>query len=247
KEKLRAFAQSADDDHKHMSFYMVGIKGVTGANIVSAIMAALGDLPDIFRANATVMMRSVDWYSYIQTMANGAESLFGKKPEDVIGVPVKFNDRAVIPVVGDFRFAKQNYEPEAVLDSDKDIDTGMYKFVLTAWGDHQIRLKSAFRLAIVGVAVIGGVAKSATSAHLAGEKITATGVFNTDAASKPTSGVTYLWQVLSNGVWTDLTNAYTGYNTAELTTVNSQDEDASFRCKITYDGKSAFTNAVKMA
>ena len=44
KEKLRAFAKSADADHQHMSFYMVGIKGVTGATIVAAIMAALGDL-----------------------------------------------------------------------------------------------------------------------------------------------------------------------------------------------------------
>ena len=52
KEKLRAFAKSADDAHKHMSFYMNGIKGITGTTIVDAIMAALGDLPDIFRANA---------------------------------------------------------------------------------------------------------------------------------------------------------------------------------------------------
>ena len=30
------------------------------------------------------------------------------KPQDVIGVPVIFNDRATIPVIGDFRYAKQN-------------------------------------------------------------------------------------------------------------------------------------------
>lgn len=247
KEKVRAFAQSADDDHKHMSFYMIGIKGVTGTNIVSAIMAALGDLPDLFRANAKVMMRAADWYTYIQTMANGAESLFGKKPEDVIGAPVEFNDRAVIPLVGDFRFAKQNYDPDAILDSDKDIDTGMFKFVLTAWGDHQIKLKSAFRLAIVAVAIIGGVAKSDTSANLAGEKLTATPTFNTDDSNKPTSGVTYLWQSLTAGTWTDLTSAYTGYNTNQLTTVDNQDEDVKFRCKISYNSVSVYTNAVKMA
>lgn len=247
KEKLRAFARSADDDHKHMSFYMVGIKGITGANIVSAIIAAIGDLPDIFRANAKVVMRAVDWFSYVQTMVNGADTLYGKKPEDVIGVPVIFNDRAVIPIVGDFKYAKQNYDPGAILDSDKDIDAGMFKFVLTAWGDHQIKLKSAFRLATTSVALIGGVAKSESDKHLAGEKLKASPVFNTDDGSKPTSGVTYLWQHLSNNVWTDCTNSYTGYNTDELTTTDNQDEGVTFRCKITYNSVSAFTNAIKMA
>lgn len=247
KEKLRAFAKSADDDHKHMSFYMVGIKGVTGASVVKAIMACLGDLPDMFRAKASVLMRSADWFAYVETMSNGAMSLYGTKPQDVIGVPVKFNDQAVIPIVGDFSYAKQNYDPQATLDSDKDIDTGTYKFVLTTWGDHQIKLKSAFRLAIVAIAIIGGIAKAATASHLAGEVLTATPTFNTDDASKPTSGITYLWQVLSNGTWTNLTSAYTGYNTASLTTVNSQDEDAEFRCAITYSAVTVYTNSITMA
>ncbi len=246
KEKLRAFAKSADEDHKHMSFYMVGIKGVTGTSVVAAIMAALGDLDDLFRANAKVVMRAADWYTYVQTLSNTAGELFTAKPEEVIGVPVKFNDKAVIPIVGDFRFAKQNYEPAAVLDSDKDVDTGMYKYVLTAWGDHQIKLKSAFRLAIVGVAVIGGIAKAA-SVGAAGETITATPTFNTDDTNKPGSGITYLWQYNNAGVWTNLTNTYTGYNTATLTTVDSQDEDVEFRCAITYDSKTAYTNSVKMS
>lgn len=247
KEKLRAFAKSADADHQHMSFYMVGIKGVTGANVVAAIMAALGDLDDLFRANAKVIMRAQDWYTYIQTLANGAGELFMAKPQEVIGVPVIFNDRATIPVIGDFRYAKQNYDPDAVLDADKDIDTGAFKYVLTAWGDHQIKLKSAFRLAIVAVAIIGGIAKPATASALAGEVLTAVGVFNTDTANIPSSGVTYLWQSLQAGTWTDLTSAYTGYNTASLTTVNSQDEGVQFRCKITYSAVSAYTNALTMA
>ncbi len=247
KEKLRAFAKSADDAHKHMSFYMVGIKGVTGATVVAAIMAALGDLPDAFRANAKVVMRSADWYTYVQTLSNTAGELFTAKPQDVLGVPVEFNDRATIPVIGDFRFAKQNYEPAAVLDSDKDVETGMYKYVLTTWGDHQIKLKSAFRLAIVAVAIVGGVATSATSAALAGEDLTAVGTFNTDDASKPTSGITYLWQYDNAGTWTDTTVAYTGYNTNTLTTVDEQDEDVKFRCKITYGGVSVYTNAITMS
>ncbi len=247
KEKLRAFAKSADDAHKHMSFYMIGIKGVTGATVVAAIMAALGDLDDMFRANAKVMMRAADWYTYVQTLSNTAGELFTAKPEEVLGVPVIFNDKATIPIVGDFRYSKQNYEPAAVLDSDKDVDTGMYKYVLTAWGDHRIKLKSAFRLAVVAVAIIGGVATSETSAALAGEDLSAAGTFNTDDANKPTSGITYLWQYDNAGTWTDTTDAYTGYNTNTLTTVDEQDEDVKFRCKITYGGVSVYTNAITMS
>ena len=236
KEKLRAFAKSADETHKHMSFYMNGIKGITGDNIVSAIMAALGDLPDAFRANAKVVMRSADWYSYLQTLNGSNNELFTAKPEEVLGVPVIFNDKADIPIVGDFSYAKQNYEPVATLKSDEDIDKGAYMYVLTAWGDHQIKLKSAFRLAITALAVIGGVATKSTDA------ITAVGTFNGEA---PTSGITYLWQKLVSGTWTDLTSAYTGYNKATLT-VDDDGVDAglSFRCKIMYGSGVAFTNVI---
>jgi HK97 family phage major capsid protein len=236
KEKLRAFAKSADDTHRHMSFYMNGIKGVTGTSIVAAIMAALGDLPDAFRANAKVVMRSADWYSYLQTLNGQNNELFTAKPEEVLGVPVIFNDKADIPIVGDFSYAKQNYEPVATLKSDEDIEKGVYTYVLTAWGDHQIKLKSAFRLATTALAVIGGVATKLPDA------ITAVGIFNGEA---PTSGITYLWQKLVTTTWTDLTADYTGYNTATLT-VDDDGADAgmSFRCKIMYDSGHAFTNVV---
>ena len=75
--------------------------------------------------------------------------LWGKKPEDVLGIPVEFNDRAVIPVVGNFAYSRQNYENGVIYDTDKDVNKGEYYFVLTAWGDHVIRLRSAFRLAKV--------------------------------------------------------------------------------------------------
>jgi len=236
KEKLRAFAKSADDTHKHMSFYMNGIKGITGNNIVSAIMAALGDLPDAFRANAKVVMRSADWYSYLQTLNGSNNELFTAKPEEVLGVPVIFNDKADIPIVGDFSYAKQNYEPVATLKSDEDIDKGVYMYVLTAWGDHQIKLKSAFRLATTALAVIGGVATKSPDA------ITAVGIFNDET---PTSGITYLWQKLVTTTWTDLTDAYAGYNGATLT-VDDDGADAgmSFRCKIMYGSGHAFTNVI---
>lgn len=238
KEKLRAFAKSADDAHKHMSFYMNGIKGVTGTTIVEAIMAALGDLPDIFRANAKVVMRSADWYTYLQTLNGQNNELFTAKPQDVLGVPVEFNDRATIPIVGDFNYAKQNYEPIAVLDSDKDVDKGVYKYVLTAWGDHQIKLKSAFRLASTALAVIGGVAK------INGALIKATPAFNGET---PSSGIAYTWQVLTGDSWGDVASGYTGEDTDTLTTTSPTDDGATFRCKIVYNGTStAYTNAVKM-
>jgi len=42
-----------------------------------------------------------------------------------------------------------NYDGELVYDSDKDVDSGDYLFVLTGWMDQHILLKSAFRLAKV--------------------------------------------------------------------------------------------------
>lgn len=159
KEKMRAFAPASgagayDEAHKHMSFYAetdgtTEIKSVEGPNLISAIINSWSDLPEAFAANASVVMRKTDYYAEILKMANGAESLWGKKPEDVLGIPVYFNDRAAVPVVGDFRYSRQNYDGDTLFDTDKNGKAGEYYFILTAWGDHQIRLKNAFRLAKV--------------------------------------------------------------------------------------------------
>lgn len=159
KEKMRAFAPASgtgayDTAHKHMSFYAetsgtTDIKTVEGADIIDAIINAWSDLPDAFAANATCVMRKQDYYAAIRVLANSSADLWGKKPEDVLGIPVVFNDRAVTPVVGDFRYSKQNYDIGTIYQTDSDAKKGEYYFVLTAWGDHQIRLKSAFRLAKV--------------------------------------------------------------------------------------------------
>lgn len=149
KEKINAFRTAADGTHDHMSFYLNGIKEVEGPNMVQAVINAWADLPEAFSGNACAVMRKQDYYSSIQTLANGATSLWGANPEDVVGIPVIFNDRAVTPVVGDFRYARQNYDIGAILDTDKDAKKGEYYFVLTAWGDHRIRIKNAFRLAKV--------------------------------------------------------------------------------------------------
>lgn len=147
KEKMRAFATTSDTTHDHMSFYLTNIKEVKADNLIDAIIAAYGDLTDAFAANAKVVMRRSDYVAAIRELTNGAETLFGKKPEEVIGIPVIFNDRAVYPVVGDFRYSKQNYDIGTMFDTDKDVTKGEYYFVVTVWGDHQIKLKSAFRIA----------------------------------------------------------------------------------------------------
>jgi HK97 family phage major capsid protein len=148
KEKMNAFRTVSDTTHDHMSFYLNDIKVVKSNNIISAIIAAWADLPEMFANKACCVMRRSDYYAAIQTMA-GSDNLWGKKPEDVIGIPVVFNDRASTPVVGDFDYSRQNYDIGAIYETDKDAKKGEYYFVLTAWGDHRIRLKNAFRLAEV--------------------------------------------------------------------------------------------------
>lgn len=149
REKTFAFLETSDSTHDHMSFYLNEIKEVEGEDIIAAIINAWADLPDAYSGNASVMMRKQDYYAAVRTLANNSVDLWGKKPEDVLGIPVVFNDKAKEPVVGDFRFYGINYDIGTIYDTDKDVDKGEYKFVLTAWGDQQIRLKSAFRLAKV--------------------------------------------------------------------------------------------------
>ena len=150
KEKKVAFATTPKTGEEHMSFYdktEVKIAEVTGSTLFEAIINAAGDLEDNYEENASVVMRRSDYLTMIKEMANGAESLFGKKPEEVLGYPVTFIDKAVVPIVGDFSFSQYNYDLDALYEQDKNVKTGMYSFVVTAWMDHQIKLSSAFRLA----------------------------------------------------------------------------------------------------
>lgn len=168
REKLFAFKSATaiynsgtpDSVHRHMSFYdytaytsadnlTYAIKAVTGATMYDAIALALGDLADDFAANASVMMKRDDYFAMIKTLTNDSEALFGSKPASILGYPVVFCDKADIPVIGDFQYYGINYDIATTFDVDKDVDKGEYKYVLTAWGDQQIRLKSAFRLALV--------------------------------------------------------------------------------------------------
>ena len=152
KEKKVAFAPA--DSATEMSFYhqtgsKYDIKEVEGASLFEAIVNALADLEDDYAANAKVVMKKADYYSIITALANNSTALYAAQPEQVIGAPVVFCDMATIPVVGDFKYSHFNYDLNMLYDTDKNVKTGLSSFVLTAWIDHKIKMKSAFRLAKV--------------------------------------------------------------------------------------------------
>lgn len=141
-EKQVAFAQNPESKMAHMSFYKSDIKEITGADLIQAIMAARNDLAEVYSDNATCVMRRADYYAAIPV------SMWGYSPEVVLDMPVVFCDFAVTPVVGDFDYSRTNYSI-LVYDVDKKPVDGKIHFVLTAWYDRQILIKSAFRLAKV--------------------------------------------------------------------------------------------------
>lgn len=159
KEKVVAFATDSATD---MSFYYKNetnpnnssqkdyvIKKVEGADTFNAIISALADLEDDYAANATVVMRKVDYFNIIRSLAGNNTAIYAAQPEQILGAKVEFCDLATIPVVGDFRYSHYNYDLDMLYDRDKNVKTGIESFVLTAWIDHKIKMKSAFRLAIV--------------------------------------------------------------------------------------------------
>lgn len=151
KEKKVAFAVTPKTGEEHMSFYSTqnAIAVVNGTNKYLAIKKAIADLHEDYRENAKIVMTYADYLDIIELLANGNATLYGAQPEQVLGKPVEFCDSATDPIVGDFRYSHFNYDPSTLYDRDKDVKTGIELFVLTAWLDHQIKLKSAFRIAKV--------------------------------------------------------------------------------------------------
>ncbi|MGU9539256.1 phage major capsid protein [Clostridium tepidum] len=149
KEKKVAFATTPKAGEEHMSFYSTknAIKTVEGANKYKAIKAAIADLHEDYRENSKIIMRYADYMDIVELLANGNATLYAAQPEQILGKPAIFCDSAVDPIVGDMRYSHFNYDLDMLYERDKDIKTGMECFVLTAWFDHQIKLKSAFRIA----------------------------------------------------------------------------------------------------
>ena len=151
KEKSVAFESTSPTE---MSFYYQKsgnyvISAIKGKTLYEAIISALADLEDDYAQNATIVMKKSDYFSIILFLANGNTALYSAQPEQILGAPVVFCDLAKIPVVGDFKYSHFNYDLDMLYDRDKNVKTGMESFVLTAWIDHKIKMKSAFRLAVV--------------------------------------------------------------------------------------------------
>ncbi|MCC0762227.1 phage major capsid protein [Clostridioides sp. ES-S-0006-03] len=154
KEKKVAFESTNPTD---MSFYNKSaesgnpylIKTIEGSDMYESIINALADLEDDYSENANIVMKKADYFNMIKILANGNTTLYTAQPEQILGAPVVFCDLAKIPVVGDFRYSHFNYDLEMFYDRDKNVKTGIESFVLTAYLDHKIKMKSAFRLATV--------------------------------------------------------------------------------------------------
>ena len=152
KEKKLAFAVGTTNPET--SFYnktgsSYDITAITKESKYLAIKAALADLEDDYADKAKIVMRRSDYFDIIEALANGNASLYQAQPESVLGAPGIFCDLATIPVVGDFSYSHFNYDLDATYESDKNIRTGITSFVLTGYLDHKIKMKSAFRLALV--------------------------------------------------------------------------------------------------
>lgn len=155
KEKKVAFATTPKVGEEHMSFYSTqnAITEVEGENLYKAIKSTIADLHEDYRENAKILMSFADYSSIIETLANGNATLYAAQPEQILGKPVVFCDSATKPIVGDFSYSHFNYDLGTLYERDKDIKTGVEQFVLTAWIDHRIKLKSAFRIAKVTPAI----------------------------------------------------------------------------------------------
>ena len=152
KEKKLAFAVGTSNPET--SFYNktgsnYDITAITKESKYLAIKAALADLEDDYADKAKIVMRRSDYFDIIEALANGNATLYQAQPESVLGAPVIFCDLATIPVVGDFSYSHFNYDLDVTYESDKNIRTGITSFVLTGYLDHKIKMKSAFRLALV--------------------------------------------------------------------------------------------------
>lgn len=153
KERKVAFATTPKAGEESMSFYSTqnAIKQVEGPDAYAAIKASIADLHEDYRENAKIVMRYADYSAILEKLNNGTANLHTAAPEQILGKPVIFSDAAVKPIVGDFNYSHFNYDLKVLFDRDKEVKTGMELFVITAWMDHKIKLKSAFRIANVVV------------------------------------------------------------------------------------------------
>ena len=150
-------ASSTTGDLAHMSVYTTGagnpaLTVVEGSDVLNAIQLAIADLPDGVRENAAVVMPYESWMALIQTLANGATTLFGKPTEEILGFKVitcDYVDADAGILVGDLSTIHINYDDPLWLKTDEDIDLDMTKIVIGYDYDIRIEDKNRLRLAVV--------------------------------------------------------------------------------------------------
>ena len=150
-------ASSTTGDLAHMSVYTTGsgnpgLTVVEGADVLNAVQLAIAALPDGVRENASVVMPYESWMALIQTLANGATTLFGKPTEEILGFKVitcDYVDADAGILVGDLSTIHVNYDDPLWLKTDEDIDLDMTKIVVGYDYDIRIEDKNRLRLAVV--------------------------------------------------------------------------------------------------
>jgi HK97 family phage major capsid protein len=150
----RMFAASPSSPYDLMSFYSTAnnIKRVSGTSKREAIALAIADLPLAYRQNAKIVISASDYYDLWKenSMINGDFDV--SKPVPLFGKEVEIVDSATDPIIGNFAYARINYESARIKRTEGSgenvLDT---YFALIAEYDIRIRLSSAFRIATVDV------------------------------------------------------------------------------------------------
>ncbi|MBQ8313684.1 MAG: phage major capsid protein [Clostridia bacterium] len=151
KELKMIFGEDLAANVKHMSLYQKGADGEyviaakEGGDLYTAWCAAFGDLEDEYRERAAGVLRFSDYLKMLRAIAPNA-NLFDAAPEKVLGMKVKFTERAAMPVVGDFKMLHLNFACAPWYDVEKVHDKGLRRFYLNSLYDIQVKMASAFRL-----------------------------------------------------------------------------------------------------
>lgn len=154
KEIMCAFGDPDVVAQPHMSFYEVDdssaplVAEVSADGMRNAIIKSLYTLHPRFRANARVAMSGLGYAAMLDDLVNENATYFSATPEQILGARMVEVPIAGVPVVGDFSQVHINYDPNFVYDTDKNVRTGNYQFVVTVWFDIQRKLNSAFKQAV---------------------------------------------------------------------------------------------------
>lgn len=130
---------------EHMSLYTNGIKEITNTNLYEGIKAALKDLPESIRDNASVIVNLEDYNSIVKHLGTIGLGALGANPDLIFNRKLLIVDKAIKPIVGDFSCLQLNYDTLRIEDG-KDVLSGVITFVLVAIFDIRVLIPQAFRI-----------------------------------------------------------------------------------------------------